>query len=242
MVPFIPILLADLWELGSSPELIIQWIRGLNLPPDLTRVLDVGCGKGAISISLAKKFDFQIKGIDFFEPFINEARQKASEFNLSSLCQFEVADFREAIGSESDYNIVLYTAVGDVLGPLDQSIGLLRKTVNPGGLIIIDDACLKDNGKIDFPGYRYCGSYQETIDRLISHGDCIVKEKIFSRNEIRFINQQNTDWISKRAKNLVRQFPAKVAMFHDFVEQEKRECAILEDNLFCATWMIQKIE
>ncbi|MCK4942180.1 MAG: class I SAM-dependent methyltransferase, partial [Candidatus Aminicenantes bacterium] len=139
LVPFIPELLTDLWELGSSPELILQWIHDFDLPPDLIRVLDMGCGKGAVSISLAKKFDFQVKGIDFFEPFLKEAEKKAKEFNVSTLCQFCLADIREAVLSETEYNMVIYTAIGSVLGSLDQSIGKLRLTVNEGGLIIIDD-------------------------------------------------------------------------------------------------------
>ncbi len=241
LVPFIPELLTDLWELGSSPELILQWIHDFDLPPDLIRVLDMGCGKGAVSISLAKKFDFQVKGIDFFEPFLKEAEKKAKEFNVSTLCQFCLADIREAVLSETEYNMVIYTAIGSVLGSLDQSIGKLRLTVNEGGLIIIDDGFLKNSERIDFPGYRYCGSYKDTVDQLTSYGDQIIKEKVFSTEEIRFINQQNTDWISKRADNLAQQFPRQAELFYDFVENEKKECKILEHDVNCAVWMIQKV-
>ena len=65
LLPYIPELLADLWALGSSPETVVEWVRSLELPPETTGVLDLGCGKGAVSIALAKEFNFRIFGIDF---------------------------------------------------------------------------------------------------------------------------------------------------------------------------------
>jgi hypothetical protein len=46
---FIPYLLQDLWEIGSSPEVIINMVKKHVGKSNLS-VLDLGCGKGAVSV------------------------------------------------------------------------------------------------------------------------------------------------------------------------------------------------
>ena len=48
LLPFIPELLADVWALGGSPEALVELLRPLGLSGTATRLLDLGCGKGAI--------------------------------------------------------------------------------------------------------------------------------------------------------------------------------------------------
>ncbi|MCK5453172.1 MAG: class I SAM-dependent methyltransferase, partial [Calditrichia bacterium] len=72
-LPYLPELLQDLWELGSSPDKIIELIRPLELNAGDTRILDLGCGKGAVSILLVKTFGFQAIGVDGCQPFLDEA-------------------------------------------------------------------------------------------------------------------------------------------------------------------------
>ena len=62
LLPFIPELFKDLWELGSSPKVVLEWISHLKLPAYKTKVLDLGCGKGAVSITLARELKFNILG------------------------------------------------------------------------------------------------------------------------------------------------------------------------------------
>ena len=49
-LPYLPELLVDLWALGSSPQSIIGLLSPLPLSSTETRVLDLGCGKGAVII------------------------------------------------------------------------------------------------------------------------------------------------------------------------------------------------
>lgn len=88
LLPYMPFLLQDLWALGSSIDYIIDVVAGLNLPYDQTKVLDLGCGKGAVSIRIASKFGFQVVGIDAMTVFLEDARKKAMDYNVSHLCRF----------------------------------------------------------------------------------------------------------------------------------------------------------
>lgn len=62
----------------------IAWKQELNrnLPESLLRVLDVGCGTGAMSLLFAEMGD-QVTGVDLSEGMMTKAREKAYAQNLS---------------------------------------------------------------------------------------------------------------------------------------------------------------
>ncbi len=94
LFPFLPYILQDTWEIGADPETIIKLIhKHLNNFSNLN-VLDLGCGKGAVSIQLANKLKCRCHGIDAIPEFIDEARKKAIEYHVNHLCKFEVGDIR----------------------------------------------------------------------------------------------------------------------------------------------------
>jgi len=47
LIPYLPYLLQDLWELGSSPKDILEMITKHIPVSKETKVLDLACGKGA---------------------------------------------------------------------------------------------------------------------------------------------------------------------------------------------------
>ena len=77
LIPYLPYLLQDLWELGSSPEDMIEIVREHIMISDSTRVLDLACGKGAVSIRMAIELGVLVKGIDIIPEFVEYARQKS---------------------------------------------------------------------------------------------------------------------------------------------------------------------
>jgi len=136
LLPFIPELLADLWALGSWLDVIVELLRPLCLPVETTRVLDLGCGKGAVALTLAREFGFQALGVDFFEPFIQEAGERAEEMGVASRCRFICADMRDALREASDFDVVIFASVGGVLGRFDECVAKLRQSVRPGGYVV----------------------------------------------------------------------------------------------------------
>ncbi|UCH10569.1 MAG: class I SAM-dependent methyltransferase [Fidelibacterota bacterium] len=240
LLPYIPELLADLWELGSSPSIIVDWVRTLGLERVTTQVLDLGCGKGAVSILIARELRFRVYGIDLFKPFIMEARQRAEEHGVSDRCQFEVADIRNIIMKVKNFDIVVYTAVGGLLGRWDEGIGQLRQTVRPGGYIVIDDGFLLDPAAQHRPGYEYISSHDETIELLTSCGDRLLREKVYPSAETAAINGRYLDCIRKRAEELRLRHPEAEALLLEYIEQQERENDFLETMVAGAMWLIQR--
>jgi len=240
LLPFIPELLADLWALGCSLELIVELLRPLGLPAETTRVLDLGCGKGAVALTLAQKFGFQALGVDFFEPFIKEARERAEEMGVASLCRFECADIRDALGEASDFGVVIYASVGRVLGRFDECVEKLRQCVHPGGYMLIDDVFLADPENVESPWYEHCATHEETLRRLTAHGDALLREVIIPTEDVKALNRKYTELIRRRAEKLAELHPEAADSLLWYVEKQERESEIMETAVISAVWLLQR--
>lgn len=240
IVSFVPELLSEIWALGSSPGLLVEWFQELNLPAN-TKVLDLGCGKGAVAITLAITLQFEITGIDYFEPFILEAQNKAEELNVDKLCHFKQADIINIVSQLKNFDIVTMTAVGNVFGDVKQTVIQLRKLIRNGGYIVIDDGYLSSSKHIDYPDYEYYKNYNETISQLTASGDKIIKEKIMTVEEVIMQNEMITKRIEKRVIALSKNYPEYKKDFYEYLQWEKDECKILETDITSAAWLLQKV-
>jgi cyclopropane fatty-acyl-phospholipid synthase-like methyltransferase len=238
LVPFLPELLADLWEMGGSPALVAQWLGGLDLPSSSTRVLDLGCGKGAVSLRLARDLGFQVHGVDLMKPFIDWARSRAAHWGLSERCQFETGDLREVARSARGYDVAVYASVG-ALGPLDECVGTLRRCVRDGGFLVVEEGFLAPAvGR----GTRFVNlaGYEETRSRLTAHGDEILRERVLAPEEMGTIDRRYIESISARAEVLATRHPDKAALLLDYVERQKSAAAAWEHDARSAAWLLQK--
>ncbi len=93
-------------------------------------VLDIGCGRGDMSIPLAQ-LGYRVHGLDSFAPRIDEARASAP-----SHARFEVGDAR-AIPSGRQYDVILCV---EVIERLTEPAGLLvtvERLLKPDGMLIL---------------------------------------------------------------------------------------------------------
>ena len=240
LLPHFAELLQDIWELGSSPDLVVDWVRKLNLPVATTTVLDLGCGKGAIPVTLASEFGFTVYGVDFYEPFLREARAKATEYRVDHLCQFIRNDIRTVELERESFSLVTYTAVGDIFGSIKNMVTYLRSFVKPGGYLLIDDGFLPTDAPIDYPGYETYLTYDETILALTYHGDTILREKIIPFEKIIEMDERYTNLFTKRAREVISKHPELTDAVQQFLKNEETECALIEKDVVSAVWLLHK--
>ncbi len=105
------------------------------------RVLDIGCGTGALTLLAAQK-EANVKGIDVNPQMIEIARQRIKEMNLSQnveLCEMGVAEL-ESEDPES-YDIAISGLCFSELSAdeLDYALRQSRTFLKPGGLLLIAD-------------------------------------------------------------------------------------------------------
>jgi len=235
LIPYLPYLLQDLWELGSSPKVIIGMIQKHIQVSDKTKVLDLACGKGAVSVQLAKALGCMVKGIDIIPEFIDYAKKKAQEYGVENLCEFKVGDINEAIKVQKDYDIVILGAVGDVLGTPEETIQKLKGTVKNGGYIFIDDAYGNDKSS---------GRYHTREKWLLffqSAGMQLVDEGFNQEDELERLNDEQQSFIVMRANQLKEKYPDKAYFFDSYIKSQQAECDELENEISGVTMLLQVV-
>ncbi len=240
LLPFIPELLADVWALGGSVEIIVDLLRPLGLDDSERRVFDVGCGKGAVAVAVAKEIGCRVYGVDGFEPFVAEARRRAADAGVADLCEFECGDMREAVENVRDYDAAIYAAHGPSLAGRP-CVDVLRQCVQPGGYIVVDDGFLVDRVQSKPPGYEDCLPYDRTVAALTAHGDRLVGEVIVSPEKWHVDDDRITDLIRRRAEALAVRHPEAASLLDEYVQVQQRECETLKAIHVPATWLLQRM-
>lgn len=67
------------------------------------KILDMGCGKGFVTISLAREFKCPCHGIDAMPVFIYEAEQKAIEYSVSDFSLLKLMYCKNSIQAKKIY-------------------------------------------------------------------------------------------------------------------------------------------
>ena len=244
LLPFLPYLLQDFWELGSDPEVMCGLIqKHVDLSPE-TRVLDLACGKGAISVKIAERLQAKVKGIDILPEFIEYAVRKASEYNATDLCEFIIGDINEAIDHEKDYDIVIFGAAGIVLGNPAEMLRKLKSVIKPGGYILIDEGYLPDNVK---QSDVKCNSYELLTEKqwatLFREAELELVDTVFDENNNTPASgdrETGMGFITARADELIEMHPDKKAIFEGYVLNQQNEYDDIDNTLICATWILKK--
>jgi cyclopropane-fatty-acyl-phospholipid synthase len=124
-------------DLDSAQVRKLDYIcRKLRLSPG-ERLLDIGCGWGALIIHAAAHYGVECVGITLSVPQAEVARKRVRAAGLNDLCRVEVSDYRD-IDHEQQYDRIasvgMFEHVGEALLPeyFHQAWDLLR----PGGVFL----------------------------------------------------------------------------------------------------------
>jgi SAM-dependent methyltransferase/predicted transcriptional regulator len=112
-----------------------------RLQAEGARVLDVGCGIGWSSISLARAYgSLQVDGIDADEASIAEAGPLAAEAGVADRVRFRVVDAAElqAAGEGGHDVAFVFEALHDMARPVE-ALQAIRALLAPGGVVVVAD-------------------------------------------------------------------------------------------------------
>ena len=235
LLPYVPELLADLGELGSDAQAITRVLGELNLTKSAS-VVDLGCGKGAVAVEVAKDLNLKVLGIDLFEPFIKSCKELAESRGVSELCHFIHGDILKLAGHIDPCDVVILAALGDVLGPADQTVSVIRQYAKPGGYIAICDGFIKDGGSSDFPGFEQYAERDDMVARLTACGDALVSESLEAAN----FDRAEAEMIAARARAIAARRPEIAADVLSFAAAQSAEYDFLDENFIVAIWVLRR--
>ena len=242
LIPYIPYLLQDLWELGSDPEVIVTLVGRHIEHPSQARFLDLACGKGAVAVRLARAFGAHVTAIDLTADFLSFAAHKAEEYGVEALCDFRLEDINRAVERERDYDCAVYGAVGNVLGNPPETLGKLERTVSAGGFVVIDEAYAREDADdvVRYRNYDYL-SHNRWLEIFDRAGFDLI-ESVPAAEECGAGDAVDAELglIAARAGELSVRHPGKKALFDAYVESQRSEYHDLQHAVTGVTWLLRK--
>jgi SAM-dependent methyltransferase len=135
---------------GYAANLVSSWIPALGGVKEKleagARVADVGCGKGASTLLMAKAFPkSQFFGFDYHDKSVEAAREAAKRQGLADRVTFSVAKAKEFPGQDYDF-----VAVFDCLHDMGDPVGAaqhVRQSLNKDGTWMIVEPFANDELK-----------------------------------------------------------------------------------------------
>ena len=237
LFPYLPYILQDLWEIGTSPEIVLTLVKKYTTDSSNLRVLDLGCGKGAVLIKLAKEFGCYCYGVDAVEEFIEEAKNKAKEFNVDEYCCFACGDIRVEISDFRDYDIIILGSIGPVLGDYHSTLTKVSECIKENGLIIIDDGYIDDSSEYSHPLIE---KKSVILAQISDAGMRLIGEIIIDKSEIKAADEYIYRNIKRRCQELVEEHPDKRKLFIDYISKQEEENKVLEEKVICSTMLLGK--
>ena len=243
LLPFLPYLLQDLWELGSDPGEIAGLLKKHLPRAAKAKILDLCCGKGAVSVALARELGAMVKGVDMMPEFLEYAREKAAEAGVGHLCEFELRDAKEAVKTERGYDCVVYGAAGDALGEPAVIPRKLRDTVKTGGLVVIAEGYLREGASNrDYKWQSYeipdRARYMEYFEAA---GLELVEEIAHPSETEEDFYASETAAMEARCRELAAKYPDKRGMFEKYIEAQRGEVDDITNRFVPATWVLRKL-
>lgn len=247
LLPVLPALVAELEDLGARGDDVIGILEALPnhaLGKD-SRVLDLGCGKGAAALAIAAERGAQVLGVDGIDDFIEHARGRAEQLGLSSRCQFEVGDVRAYVEDSHDHDLVIMLALGETLGDMPTTIARLRGCVAPGGHMLIDGAYLGDesdgsDGSDESGMMDAYPSHEEARAELSSWGDVIVAERVVDGADLEAHYRGVTDTISQHARRLAAAHPGLAESILAFADRQRDAIETLGSPVVGCLWLLRR--
>ena len=135
-----------------AANLVTSWIPALqDVQQKLeagARVADVGCGKGASTLLMAKAFPkSHFFGFDYHDKSIQGARESAKRESLADRVTFEVAKAKEYPGKDYDF-VAVFDCLHDMGDPVGAAKHVRQSLANDGTWMIVEPFAnneLKDN-------------------------------------------------------------------------------------------------
>src|SRR6201987_1846432 len=127
---------------GYAANLVSAWIPALEgVQEKLQRggkVADVGCGKGASTILMAKAFpNSQIFGFDYHDKSIEAARESAKREGVADRVKFEVAKAKEFPGKGYDF-VAVFDCLHDMGDPVGAAAHVRAALTDDGSWMIVE--------------------------------------------------------------------------------------------------------
>jgi len=141
----------------------------LRIEPGM-RVLDIGCGWGAMAFYLAETLDAEVLGVTLSAEQLKEARARAAARGLSGKVEFRLCDYREVAGTfDRIVSVGMFEHVG--VPQYKEFFGRLHDLLAGDGLALLHSIGAKGGPSVTGPWIRkyiFPGGYSPALSETIA--------------------------------------------------------------------------
>ncbi|MEO8285971.1 MAG: cyclopropane-fatty-acyl-phospholipid synthase family protein [Chloroflexota bacterium] len=170
-------------SLDDAQEAKLEHIcRKLRLQPG-ERLLDIGCGWGALMIYAAEHYGVDATGITLSKPQAELTRKRIEEAGLSGRCHVEVRDYRE-MPADARFDKIVSVGMVEHVGRanLPQYFAQAYRLLRPGGLFL--NHGIVDLGYVsDMPHGRTVPLPVRGLEVVASRSASLVASRVWKRGQ-----------------------------------------------------------
>jgi ubiquinone/menaquinone biosynthesis C-methylase UbiE len=139
----------DEFHLGGRAA-TLELLQSADLGPGM-QVLDVGCGIGGVSRTIAAETGAFVTGVDLTPTFVETAGRLSALVDLDASTRFEVADATDLRFESGQFDAVTLVHVGMNIERKDILFAELARVLAPGGTLHVYDIMRVGEGTISYP-------------------------------------------------------------------------------------------
>ncbi|MEO1286985.1 MAG: class I SAM-dependent methyltransferase, partial [Chloroflexota bacterium] len=116
--------------------------------PDTPDILDVGCGSGMQTMTLAELTDGQFVAVDYHQVMLDEFKDKLMDSPLASRIRLQQADMKNLPFDEASFDLIWSEGAIYIMG-MEAGLSAWRKLLKPNGLIAFSEVVWIQNNRPD---------------------------------------------------------------------------------------------
>lgn len=203
-------------DLDAAQEAKLDHIcRKLRLQPG-DRLLDIGCGWGALVMHAAAQYGVDAVGITLSEPQAALAQERIAAAGLAGRCRVEVRDYREFPAGTSFDKIASVGMVEHVgRARLTTYFNEAYRLLEPGGLFLNHGIVRLPRGELALP-FRMLWRPGAFIDRYVfPDGELVPFGEIITRAEEAGFETRDVETLREHYARTLRHWVSRLEAHHD---------------------------
>lgn len=146
-----------------APAKIERILDLLPLVAD-ARVLDLGCGRGELSLRIIERFQARVTAVDCASPMLDAARERAQSRGVIERLQLLKADIAQYRPEPTAFDLTAMLGSGGIAGGFAGICARLAQWTRPGGYVLIGEGYWAKA-----PAAEYLAHLAATPDELRDH-------------------------------------------------------------------------
>ena len=272
LVPYFAELFAGLDALESMPlrvsnviaKVAEKVVRGED--GAVARVLDLGGGKGAVAVELARRFGCAVEMVDACPAFVEHANALAQRRGLEKLVMARVGDIeveakklarqvsrqvdRQVSGGKGAYDAAIMLNVWN----FERAAPALRRLVKPGGVYVMDDAVLSVrldvvrafDSEVGDEVEEYAWEFADVPTRddvaklIAAQGDHVLAEVVVPRRALKVTHTKVLQVVTRNGNALARREPKLKKAIDALLTRQREAGDVLLGPLQPVVWVVQR--